>query len=267
MTLKEAGESVPLASPGIAVIGPGAVPIDANEFSLTSDTYQQRSWFTRAPKILITGTRKRPYRHLGELVHTPLISIEEPENWEGMDGAIKQIESYALIVFTSRYAVQAFTDRLIGLGGDTRRLAKSRIAVVGRATAAALRDRGLSADVVALPETAAGLIDAINQEGSLAGSKVLLPRSQIADDTLPKELEDLGGEVTNATAYRTVPVKDPVKIDLSVCDAVLFSSPSTVRAFHKLYGTSLPDNISFWCLGPSTRAVAQLAFNRGELLP
>ena len=201
------------------------------------------------------------------MVHTPLISIEEPENWEVMDAAIKQIENYALIAFTSRYAVRAFINRLIELGGDTRNLAKSRLAAIGKGTATALRDLGLSADVVALPETAQGLINVISQEGSLVGSKVLLPRSQIADDTLPKELEDLGSEVTKATAYRTVPVENPVKIDLNVCDAVLFSSPSTIKAFHELYGASLPDNISVWCLGPNTRAVAQSVFGRGETLP
>ena len=220
------------------------------------------SWFAAARKVLVTGTTAEPYRHLGELVHTPLIAIVDPEDWQPLDTALDRLASCSLVAFTSRYAVAAVVERLLAGGGDVRALAHARLAAIGRSTAAALRKRGLAADVVARAEHADGLLAALRDAGPLAGERVLLPCSSLADDTLPDALRAAGAEVTAVTAYRNVPAPDPVRVDLASLHAVLFTSPSTVEAFRRLYGSRLPALLALWCRGPHTRGAAQMAFGR-----
>ena len=291
MTLGEAARLPAPEPPLVAVIGPGAAPLAGKLEPVAAEVIAayrlpcgqadappsgsgaaQRaaaphSWFTVMRRVLVTGTSTAPYRHLGELVHTPLITITDPEDWRALDAAVARIDSYTLIVLTSRYAVTALLERLLARGADGRRLAHARLAAIGRATAAALRARGLAADTVAHSEHTDGLLAALRDAGLLAGERVLLPRSFLADDTLPTALREAGAEVTAVTAYRNVPVQDPVRADLACLDAVLFTSPSTVQAFRRLYGDSLPRSLALWCRGPRTRHAAQAAFGRSGPLP
>ena len=255
---RAAAGSVPMAPPLVALIGPGGKPLAGRV---------DRSWFTRARKVLVTGTSLEPYRGLGELVHTPLIRIAEPDDGAPFDAALRRLGGFDLIGFTSRYAVAALFDRLLRLGADSRRLAHATIAAVGRSTAAALRARGVLADVTAAPESTAGLLAALRSGPALAGRRVLLPRSEIADPELPAALRREGAAVTAVTAYRTLPVADPPRVDLSAFGAVLFTSPSAVDAFRRLYGSAPPAAVALWCRGPLTRAAARAAFGRGEPLP
>ena len=278
LTLCTAARSDSLAPPLVAVIGPGGSPVGAAGSgdspagpgaSARSDQPARAagSWFSRARKVLVTGTSAEPYRRLGEVVHTPLIRIAGPSDWGPLDAALDQLPGYSIVALTSRYAATMLVQRLLARGADGRRLAHARLAVVGAATAAALRAHGLAADLVAQPETGAGLLAALRASDSLAGVRVLLPRSQLADAALPEALGAAGAEVTAVTAYRTLPVAAPVQVDLAACDAVLFTSPSTVQAFRQLYGTALPAQLQLWCRGPRTRAAAHAAFGRGEPLP
>ena len=271
-TLGAAARSGPQPAPLVAVIGPGAAPLASpppaeREVASAGVVRPTASWFTRAPKVLVTGTSVEPYRRLGELVHTPLIRIVAPEDWQPLDDALNRLARYTCVVLTSRYAVAALLERLLDRGGDARRLAHATLAVVGRGTAAALRARGLAADLIARPESTAGLVAALRAYGPLAGARVLLPRSQVANPELPDALRGYGAEVTAVTAYGNLPVTDPVRVDLGAVDAVLFTSPSTVRAFRRLYGAALPSELALWCRGALTRSAARAAFGRSAPLP
>ncbi len=279
LTLRGAARHDAPAPPLVAVIGPGGAPVGAEPRSdrrpplaggaaeSGPPAHAGSSWFSSARKVLVTGTSAEPYRRLGEVVHTPLIRIAEPADWGPLDAALERLADYSIVALTSRYAVTALMRRLLARGGDGRRLAQARLAVVGAATAAALRGHGLMADLVAQPETGAGLLAALRGAGPLAGGRVLLPRSQLADAVLPQGLCAAGAEVTAVTAYRTLPVTAPVQVDLAACDAVVFTSPSTVEAFRQLYGTAVPERVELWCRGPRTRTAAQAAFGRGAALP
>ena len=247
----------------------GGVPASGTERVASARTTAGSfgSWFSRARKVLVTGTSLEPYRGLGELVHTPLIRIAPPEDITPLDEALDRLASFDLVAFTSRYAVAAVFDRLLEQGGDSRRLAQATVAVVGSSTAGALRARGLLPDVTAAPESTAGLISGVRARLALDGLRVLLPRSEIGDPELPATLRRDGAAVTETTAYRTLPVADPVAVDLTALAAVLFTSPSTVHAFRRLYGPAPPPALELWCRGPLTRAAAHAAFGRGDPLP
>src|SRR5262249_2925754 len=85
-------------------------------------------------------------------------------------------------------------------------------------------------------QSAEGLADAWPPYDDLLDpiNKVLLPRADIATETLIARLADLGWEAEDVTAYRTVraappaaPIREAIKG--GGFDAVLFTSSSTVR--------------------------------------
>jgi len=94
---------------------------------------------------------------------------------------------------------------------------------------------------------------------TLAGgpiNRVLLPRADIATDTLAAGLLDMGWEVDDVTAYRTVraapppaPVREAIKADRF--DAVLFTSSSTVRNLVGIAGKPHATTVVA-CIGPRT---------------
>jgi len=164
------------------------------------------------------------------------------------------------VVFTSAVAVEQVMDRL----RDGRDLAGVRLAVVGPATAAALRARGLVADVVAEPPTAEGLIESMpGAPETSEPRRVLYPRADRARPVVADGLRAKGWEVDDVVAYRTVPVSagelSPGLLDdAAAADAVTFTSPSTVTAYLELSaGRTVPPVVV--CIGPVTAAAAREA--------
>ena len=111
------------------------------------------------------------------------------------------------------------------------------MAAVGEQTAAALLDFGIRPDLVPEGEQSAeGLADAWPPYDDVLDpiNRVLLPRADIATETLLARLIELGWEAEDVTAYRTVraapppaPIREAIKG--GGFDAVLFTSSSTVR--------------------------------------
>lgn len=161
----------------------------------------------------------------------PAIRIEPSEDTSVLDEAVRELETYDWLIFTSVNGVAAFTERLTAAGRawDARGLA--RVAAIGPATAEALAEQGVQADLVPEEFVAEALADAL---GNVAGQRILLPRADIARETLARELLVRGADVTEVAAYRTV--VEPIAPELlrSVLendrvDAITFTSSSTVR--------------------------------------
>jgi uroporphyrinogen III methyltransferase/synthase len=75
----------------------------------------------------------------------PAMKISRAQT-DGIDGAIDGLERMDWIVFSSRYGVKYFMERLFELGWDSRKLSRVLIASVGSATDDALRAFGLRSD-------------------------------------------------------------------------------------------------------------------------
>ena len=91
--------------------------------------------------------------------------------------------------------------------------------------------------------------------------RVFLPRADIATETLVAGLQEMGWEVDDVTAYRTVraappaaPVRDAIKN--GSFDAVLFTSSSTVRNLVGIAGKPHPTTVVA-CIGPATAKTAE----------
>ena len=155
----------------------------------------------------------------------------------------------------------AVMDGLARTGRDTRALHGMKVAVIGPASAAVLARYGIRADLVADTATSAGLASAMIESG-ITGSRVLLPRSDIAGSDLPDRLRSSGASVEEVVSYRTVVPEssgDLVRNALrDGVDAVTFTSPSTVKNLMKLLdndATTLAD-VCIACIGPVTAATA-----------
>jgi len=237
--LKAAGVSLLTAhGPAVAVVGDGV----AAQHAL--------SWFETKPlfgwRVLVPRTKEQAgevtarLRNWGAVPEqVPTIAVEPPRTPQQMERAVKGLVTgrYQWIAFTSVNAVRAVREKFEEYGLDARAFAGIKVAAVGEQTATALREFGIMPDLV--PErkqSAEGLADAWPAYDDVLDpiNRVLLPRADIATETLLARLTDLGWEAEDVTAYRTVraapppaPVREAIKG--GGFDAVLFTSSSTVR--------------------------------------
>src|SRR6266702_1626985 len=193
--LKAAGVSVLTEDgPAVAVVGESAA-------------HRGLSWFENKPlfgwRVLVPRTKEqaasvserlRSYGAVPQVV--PTIAVEPPRAPQQMERAIKGLVTgrFQWIAFTSANAVRE---------GEQS-------------------SEGLAAAWPPYDD----VLDPIN--------RVLLPRADIATETLVARLTDLGWEAEDVTAYRTVraspppaPIREAIKS--GGFDAVLFTSSSTVR--------------------------------------
>ena len=140
-------------------------------------------------------------------------------------------------------------------GGDARALAGATVAAIGPGTAAALREAGIVADVVAERSLAEGLLEAL--PGDLAGMRALVARAEEARDTLPDGLRAAGAEVDVVPLYRTLAALPRQPERMLAADAVAFTSSSTVTRFAEaLPGLDL-SAVRGVSIGPVTSATAR----------
>ena len=196
----------------------------------------------------------------------PTISVEPPRTPQQMDRAVRGMVTgrYEWIGFTSVNAVRAVREKFEALGLDARAFAGLKIAAVGGVTADALREWGLQPDLVpSVEQSALGLLQDWPPYDEVLDpiNRVFLPRADIATETLVAGLQEMGWEVDDVTAYRTVraappaaPVREAIKS--GAFDAVCFTSSSTVRNLVGIAGKPSPSTVVA-CIGPATARTAE----------
>lgn len=199
-------------------------------------------------------------------VEVPTISVEPPRTPQQIDRAVHGLVQgrYEWIGFTSVNAVRAIREKLQEYGLDARSFAGLKVAAVGEATVAALIEFGVRPDIVPSDDqTTSALLDEWPPYDSLMDpiNRVFLPRADIATDTLAAGLADLGWEVEDITAFRTVraappPAETREAIKTGGFDAVLFTSSSTVRNLVGIAGKPHHSTVVA-CIGPQTAKAAE----------
>ncbi|MBZ5662926.1 MAG: uroporphyrinogen-III synthase [Acidobacteriia bacterium] len=162
----------------------------------------------------------------------PAVSFSEPADTTKLDRAIRSLESFDWLLFTSANAVHFFAARCRKLGVALGASEKPLCAAVGPATASAAAGQGLTINYVAKEFIGTALARELS--GSLAGKRALLPRSDRAGHDLPDALKAAGAEVTEVMTYRTggVGAAEPEVMDAvreARVDVVSFFSPSAVE--------------------------------------
>jgi uroporphyrinogen-III synthase len=197
------------------------------------------------------------------VVFAPAIELGPPEDPAPLDEALRHLERYDWLVFTSPNAVAAVAARLDALGPKTLPTGL-KVASVGRATSEAAQEAFRGCRVALAPADdyrAEGLVGAFAKLAE-PPRRVLVPASNLARPTLADGLRALGATVDQPIAYRTSTPEDLAsrlqETLASGIDLVLLASPSAVQGVTDVLGADaagLPTVV----IGPTTAASARLA--------
>ena len=94
--------------------------------------------------------------------------------------------------------------------------------------------------------------------------RVLIPRSNLALPIIPDGLKALGFEVECITAYINRMPQHPQKVNLDEIARIVFTSPSTIDNFIRLYG-SVPSGKELVTRGPVTAQYLQTIIKQQQL--
>lgn len=238
-TLKDIADAVEknsFTAPAVAVIG-GVVKLR-----------KTLNWFERRPlfgkRVVVTRTREQASqlsRQLGELgaevLEIPTIKIVATTRLADLADALLELNSYDWIVFTSPNGVSMFFEAFFKGFEDLRDIGGVRIAAVGPATAAKLRELHLKVDLMPEEYVAAKIAKAFAKHESIENLKILLLRAEVATPDLPRELEGMGAIVDDVACYKTIPETEDVNDAVASltekgADWITFTSSSTVENFH-----------------------------------
>ena len=255
-----------LRPPAITVIGD---VVSLRESGL--DFYERRPLFGR--RVVVTRARAQAgelsveLEKLGaEVVEFPTIEISPPGDFAPLDDAIRDLDSFDWLVFTSVNGVDAFVDRLAYYDLDLRAVPRdAKVAAIGPATAERINAAGLRVDAMPREYRAEALIEEV-ADGSLAGRKVLIPRAKVAREVLPEKLREAGAEVVVPPAYESVPSSEGSeklgeRLEAGAIDCVTFTASSTVENFVGAFGEGeaarLLAGTRVACIGPITAETAR----------
>ena len=203
--------------------------------------------------------------HGASPIEVPTIAVEPPRSPAQMERAVKGLVDgrFQWVVFTSTNAVRAVWEKFNEFGLDARAFSGVKIACVGQATADRVRAFGINPELVPSGEQSSlGLLDEFPPYDDVFDpvNRVLLPRADIATETLAEGLRERGWEIEDVTAYRTVraappPASTREMIKTGGFDAVCFTSSSTVRNLVGIAGKPHARTIVA-CIGPKTAETA-----------
>ena len=173
-------------------------------------------------------------------LEVPTLEIGPPDDFTPLNQALESLAQYKWVIFTSANGVAAFMNQLFAQGKDVRALGGVKIAAIGPATAQALGEYGLRADVVPPAFKAEDLLAALSPHVS-PGDKILLARAQVAREVLPNGLIRLGTQVDVAPVYQArqvtiIPPEAQTAFQEGKVDILTFTSSATVHNFVALVG-------------------------------
>jgi len=176
-----------------------------------------------------TGDLTERLTELGaRVVECPTIELVPIENCSAIDKAMRHLNTYQWLMFTSANAVDYFMKRIAA----DQQICRIPIAVIGSTTAKKLLDWKLSPSLVPTRFNAEGLLEAFPCD--MQGVRILFPRAESAREILPDELRRRGAIVDVLPVYRTKKAVEGIQdvrqiFRRETFDCVVFTSPSAIR--------------------------------------
>lgn len=233
-SLVEAGKKGEIPSPSIVLVGPAA--------SLDLKPHQGE---LKGLQVAVcrpfpnSWTTARLLENMGADAYSlPLlrsVSLDVPGFEEDLKAADR-------VVLTSPRGVS----NLLRLAGDLRRI-RGKIVAIGPGTAAALKNKGLIADLVPEEPTSRGLAR-ILQEAVRPGEKVLFARNERASNLPVDAVANAGGEAIVRSTYRMESMELPGEElyremwNEAPLHAVVFGSGALAEAWFEKFGP-LPEGV------------------------
>jgi uroporphyrinogen III methyltransferase / synthase len=196
-----------------------------------------------------------------EVLSLPLTRLERMDP-APLRGALERMASFDWMIVTSLNGVAIVCDELEGLPGGVAAMESVRVAVVGAATAAALRARGIEPAVVPLSYNADALLGAVLEADDVSGKRILLAVAEGARDVVPAGLAEAGADVEIVHVYRTRRDDEAAERVRALmqgpgADLVVFTAGSGVHAFGAAVGESACAGLPVATIGPATTMVAE----------
>jgi uroporphyrinogen III methyltransferase / synthase len=240
---------------------------------------EKLNWFEKrrlfGQRVVVTRTREqaselsRQLQDLGaDILEIPTIKIEPPAEKSDLKDALLGLHEYDWVVFTSPNGVTTFFDYFFKAFDDLRDIGGVKIAAVGPATAAKLKELHLKVDAMPDEYVSSKIAKALTDFESIDNLRILLMRAEVANRELPQELEALGAIVDDVASYKTVPETEDrngaaAKMLEGGADWITFTSASTVENFHARF--ALPEllkrfpEMKIASIGPeTTKAITAL---------
>lgn len=239
----------------------------------------ENRWFDRRAlfgwRVLVPSANQEFSQLTDRLEHfgaawdlVPTTSIEPPRTPAQMDRATQGLVrgSHGWVAFTSPHTVRAVRERFEDIGLDARVLAGVKIASVAGSTLEALRDWGIEPDLIPDADAVPGVEGLAESWASYDDivdpvRGVLVLNAEVSTEPLVESLTKGGWDVDEVVAYRTVRAAPPPEevrdgIKRGRYDAVLFSSPSTVRNLVGIAGKPHATTVIV-CAGTETAETAE----------
>jgi uroporphyrinogen III methyltransferase/synthase len=211
------------------------------------------NWFTSRPLFGQTVLVTRPRHQADELANTlreiganvfcqPAVEISEPRDWAPVDAIIRRLPDFDWLVFSSSNGVEKFFTRFFRFKSDIREVGCAKLAAIGPATATALADYHLKADLFPDEYRAEALAEALAPH--VRGKRVFLARASRGRDVLAKLLAGSGANVEEAVVYESrdiVQPHDAVQEALSHgrIDWTTVTSSAIARSLVAMFGETL----------------------------
>jgi uroporphyrinogen-III synthase len=205
----------------------------------------------------------------------PTLQIIPPSSWKYFDEIITSGRNIDFIIFTSAHAVKMFSQRCRELN-ITPGFDNLKVVAVGNKTALACGKEKIPVDITPKEFSGAGVVKELSLY-NLNKKFILIPRSEIGREELPKELGKLGAITKAVPVYNvTVPSKDEVKKHLerlinSKPDLFIFTSPSTFENFVNILGITIPAkyfiDFDIAAIGPTTKSAIEARGAKVDIMP
>jgi uroporphyrinogen-III synthase len=205
-------------------------------------------------KVLYTGLDPTYCQAQGDIIHVPLIQIVPRSPFEPqIKTALANFSAYTHVLITSKSTVALLANYLPLFGQNMAQWALKTTIAVGEVTANHLRQIGIFPKIIAKEETAEGMTHELAQL-DLKNSFCFWPHSAQARSVLSDFLAQQPNlTFTTCSLYETQTRLPETLPDLHEFEEIIFTSPSTVRAFVEIFG-KIPLAIRLTAIGPITQS-------------
>lgn len=233
----EAKEKAGLGSPGMIIIG------EVARF------YDEANWFESRPlfgrRVAVTRSREQisvlaeQLRDKGaDVIELPLLQIREHEESQEAEDIWQALGSYQWLLFTSANGVRYFFKKFYRQFTDLRSIGGVRIACIGEATAAAVREHHLEVDFIPQDPTATAeaFAEELLQHESMEHQALLVVTGSRNRDVLVLTLEKGQAIVDTFMVYESLDTDlsgnaEAQRFVAEGADAILFASSSAAENF------------------------------------
>lgn len=202
-------------------------------------------------RILYIGLDPSHYQTQGEIIHCPLIQIiPRPLTDPILYQSLQNFAQYTHLLLTSKSSVSILYNYLIEMNFSLEAWKNKIVCVVGKVTAFHLSQLNIFPQIIAKEETAEGLVAELTQL-SWKNSYVFWPHSSKSRPVLKEFFEKNFIPYQNCVLYEPQIHLPPHIPPLETIDEVVFTSPSTVKAFLSHF-SYFPIHLHLTAIGPIT---------------